>query len=158
MSFSADRGPMRNTLVLLAALFWGACGETASRPPETCNFLDDDGNGVVDDPFVDPAGHYLRVDHCGHCGLDCATVFPGAAVACRVVAGAPTCVLDACPAGQRAVEGAVIGHEPVFVRLNADEDEVAVGELAVVVARGQTARGGAFTDDAFEIRFDPTDG
>ncbi|MCK6576318.1 hypothetical protein L6V77_35160, partial [Myxococcota bacterium] len=113
MSCSAERR-WRAVVVFVASLVSIAgCGDDGPPPPETCNHLDDDGDGVVDEPYVDADGRYLTTEHCGHCGLDCATVFPGATVACRLVDGAPSCVIAGCPAGQHAVEGGCVPDAPV---------------------------------------------
>ena len=46
---------------------WSAC----QLPAETCNGLDEDCNGVVDDPFVDALGQYATDLHCGGCNNSC---------------------------------------------------------------------------------------
>jgi hypothetical protein len=79
---------------------------------ETCNGLDDDCNGVVDDGLTDAQGHYVSVRACGSCDTDCFSVLqhlatdggldagplPGAAT-CEPRAGALACVPKACAKG-----------------------------------------------------------
>ncbi len=79
---------------------------------ETCNGVDDDCNGLVDDGLVDGAGHYFNVRACGSCNADClldlahlatdggldAGPLPNAA-ACVMAGSTPTCVPRACAKG-----------------------------------------------------------
>lgn len=78
---------------------------------ESCNGLDDDCDGAVDESFVDAEGRYLSVAHCGGCNFDCRDAVQGlavdasgaiveGAVACELVNGAPSCVPKLCVAGQ----------------------------------------------------------
>jgi len=73
------------------------------RPaPETCNLLDDDLDGRVDEDFRDPeaGGLYLSDRHCGACGRPCSEpTEPARAVACRPVDGVPTCAATDCAPG-----------------------------------------------------------
>lgn len=39
--------------------------------PELCDYIDNDCNGTVDDPFVNSSGVYNKTEHCGACGNDC---------------------------------------------------------------------------------------
>ena len=41
------------------------------RYGEVCDGLDNDCNGVVDDPFRDSLGAYVDIHNCGACGVDC---------------------------------------------------------------------------------------
>ena len=86
--------------------FSWVCGATDPQN-EICNGLDDNCDSVADDPFIDAAGLYVRVEHCGACGIDCLVVLPelrrgeegqvvDGAVACQVRDGRPTCVPQLC--------------------------------------------------------------
>ncbi|HUS32029.1 MAG TPA: MopE-related protein [Kofleriaceae bacterium] len=80
-----------------------ACTATAgtNSSSETCNFLDDDCNGVVDNGFRNAGtGVYDQTANCGSCGNDCAAIYTGANSAgqCSTATGSPTCVM-VCSAG-----------------------------------------------------------
>ena len=89
--------------------FGWTCGAVEPRE-ELCNGLDEDCNGVVDEPFLTAQGQYGVTAHCGACGYDCEVavedlatgldggVAPGA-VACELRSGAPTCVPKLCAPG-----------------------------------------------------------
>lgn len=87
------------------------------RPePETCNGLDDDLNGTVDDGFRDELGRYVQLDHCGACGQACPGTLPHAVgVACELIEETPTCVARACQPGfARSTTGLCV---PAYDRL-----------------------------------------
>jgi hypothetical protein len=69
--------------------------------PETCNYLDDDCDGIVDNGFINDAGQYVTLHHCGGCGNDCDVLVPFAtATACELNGqGQPGCVATACQTG-----------------------------------------------------------
>jgi hypothetical protein len=62
---------------------------------ETCNYIDDDCNGIVDDGFRNPATGLYSLDarNCGACGNDCTTQFPfvNASGACQVINNVAQC-------------------------------------------------------------------
>ncbi len=63
-------------------------------PDESCNGLDDDCDGTVDEGFVDGAGRYALQKHCGRCLRDCdAVAFPNAESLCDVAPETPTCAM-----------------------------------------------------------------
>ncbi|MDW8362360.1 MAG: hypothetical protein RMK74_08160, partial [Myxococcales bacterium] len=66
---------------------------------ETCNYLDDDCNGVVDNGFVDGMGRYTGDRHCGACGVDCTAIYalPGAFGTCQLSGSGPRCVMNCNP-------------------------------------------------------------
>jgi len=69
---------------------------------ETCNFIDDDCNGEVDEGFatLDPDSGQLVYDsfeNCGTCGHSCEGSIPFAAtIHCAGELGYPVCVVDEC--------------------------------------------------------------
>jgi hypothetical protein len=74
---------------------------TAREPAaEACNLEDDDCDGKADDSFVDSAGRYVTLAHCGVCGNDCRQSIPRAtATVCDVSGPTPRCLATACAAG-----------------------------------------------------------
>jgi hypothetical protein len=63
---------------------------------ETCNYLDDDCNGIVDDGFRNAiSGLYDTTGHCGACGNDCTAVYTGAnsTGTCSTASGSAQCVM-----------------------------------------------------------------
>ena len=49
---------------------WSDC----ELPEEECDGLDNDCNGVMDDPFIDDAGKYVTDSNCGKCGNNCSAL------------------------------------------------------------------------------------
>jgi hypothetical protein len=47
------------------------------NPSETCDYVDDDCDGSVDEGFRNGAGAYNTVAHCGACGFNCDSTWPG---------------------------------------------------------------------------------
>lgn len=81
-----------------------ACFKTTGGNDEICNFEDDNGDGLTDEPFVDENGVYPFVENCGDCGIDCRRVFPSAeTVACVPSNGGPVCEIETCPEGTHLV-------------------------------------------------------
>jgi len=72
----------------------------AAHAGESCNGLDDDGDGKVDETFRDAQGNYVGAAHCGACGHACDQPIPNAAeIGCELLGGAPTCVAKSCKRG-----------------------------------------------------------
>ncbi len=89
----------------------GGAGTTCSATPgsavtETCNLLDDDCDGQIDEDFKDN-GVYDKNTACGGCAVDCTSIYnlPGAFGTCNA-AGAPICQLN-CDPGDYNLNGAV---------------------------------------------------
>ncbi len=68
--------------------------EVCELPPEVCNYMDDNCDGVVDGAFtVD--GRYVTDEHCGGCGNNCRLLtFDGRPGACDALADPPVCSID----------------------------------------------------------------
>jgi len=72
---------------------------TAPTPQEeSCNFLDDDCNGVIDDPYL-VDGEYAAPGHCGTCFKSCEGLFPNATAGCDADKVPPQCVVLECDEG-----------------------------------------------------------
>ncbi len=87
------------------------CSATPGAPTgtDTCNYLDDDCDGAVDNGFRNPATGFYDTDaSCGACGNDCSNVFASAANATGacVVSGTPSCGLR-CNAGFSNLNAAI---------------------------------------------------
>jgi hypothetical protein len=76
-----------------------------AAPVETCDEVDNDCNGFVDDGFRDERGAYsLDVRNCGQCGVDCtASPIPEGDLVCGGDPFAPRCVLD-CPDARDGID------------------------------------------------------
>jgi hypothetical protein len=100
------RAGTERSLALLLLVLVSSCAKShLCGSEETCNYVDDDCNGVVDDPFRDEAGRYFTVEHCGACGVDCALAFPSAEqVECVEDDGAMRCAIALCPVGTHLVD------------------------------------------------------
>ena len=77
---------------------WGQCS-AASPTSESCNFLDDDCDGQIDENYKTD-GLYQTLDHCGSCNISCTVGFPNAAsTECVVVGDQPQCQVTGCAPG-----------------------------------------------------------
>jgi hypothetical protein len=67
---------------------WGTC----VLPVEACDYVDNDCDGLLDEPFKSPAGQYVKVEHCGGCGISClALAYPHAEPVCDASGALPQC-------------------------------------------------------------------
>lgn len=77
---------------------------------ESCNYLDDNCDGTVDNGFRDPnTGFYTTDTNCGSCGTDCTSVYPAVSNsygACAV-GTAPGCVMR-CNTGSGNLNGSTV--------------------------------------------------
>ena len=77
---------------------------------DACDYQDDDCDGMVDEGFVDAAGRYVTLAHCGACGTDCVRFWDpdpaafGVVPRCAVAGGAAQCGFE-CRAGFRDADG-----------------------------------------------------
>ena len=68
-------------------------------PSETCNSLDDDCDGKIDEGFLNQTTmKYDQDTTCGSCAVDCTQIYnlPNASGSCDA-SGTPTCVMDCTP-------------------------------------------------------------
>ena len=122
--FSSVNRIRASLLAVAWSLLSTSCYRTASSPEETCNYLDDNGNGAVDEPFVDDAGDYALVEHCGGCGVNCEALFPSAeTVACTPKNSGYICEITACPEGTHLVDETVCRPDRDVTCLSCTTDE-----------------------------------
>ena len=76
---------------------WSLCSALEATA-ESCDYQDNDCDGVVDNGFVGNNG-YDTPQHCGACNLNCDQVFPNAITSCNDELDTPLCVLVACEPG-----------------------------------------------------------
>jgi hypothetical protein len=71
---------------------------TAATPTaESCDFRDNDCDGVTDEAFTDGLGVYATDAHCGTCNNDCRDNFPHGVGRCEAETGrTPLCVVATC--------------------------------------------------------------
>ncbi|MCB9789315.1 MAG: hypothetical protein H6744_21775 [Deltaproteobacteria bacterium] len=71
----------------------------ASPEAETCDFLDNDCDGKIDEDFK-TGDVYVGPEHCGTCNASCANGFPNAlTTTCGQLGGKPQCLVDTCAPG-----------------------------------------------------------
>jgi hypothetical protein len=90
------------TTVCSADAMSTTCSATAGTnvTAETCNYLDDDCDGYVDNGFRNMlTGLYDTTANCGACGNNCATVFTGANASgvCSTATGTAKCAMVCAP-------------------------------------------------------------
>ncbi len=96
-----EHGACQGTPVCQGAAGWVCAAKTPAA--EVCNYLDDDCDGVVDQPFRGDDGQYSLDAHCGACNVACTDMFPNATGTCDASSGSPVCVVASCAPGYYAV-------------------------------------------------------
>ena len=106
---------------------------------ETCNGLDDECDGLIDEDFQDEEGHYLTVDNCGTCGNSCVAKFEGAsAVDCQWIAAQATCVILECEPGYVLYNGVTCLDEDAFLCQPCSTDSDCFGDFSSCVQVSDT--------------------
>jgi hypothetical protein len=83
---------------------------------ESCDGLDNNCDGAVDEVFKDAAGLLVGLNHCGECNASCVGLFPNAVAECVVQAGGePGCAIAACAEGFFLVDGTQCAPESAGV-------------------------------------------
>ena len=112
---------------------------------EICDGLDNDCNGVVDDPFVDSVGEYSSDRNCGACGADCDALIPRAEqAACVDGVNGWTCEALVCPPGTYLKEDrtACLSLPDALCRPCASDDDcLGPGSVCLTFAGGEQGCG-----------------
>ena len=78
--------------------------QAASPAEDLCDYVDNDCDGKVDDPYM-VSGMYGTIEHCGACNKSCVGTVPNGTAACLLDGAVPTCGVDQCDPGFFPVNG-----------------------------------------------------
>jgi len=93
---SNDQGTCEGVQICAGLEGWSC---TAPVPAEeSCDYLDNDCDGAVDEDFV-IAGKYATLHHCGQCNKDCEGALPNAVAYCDASPATPICKVEECLPG-----------------------------------------------------------
>ena len=118
--------------------FLGLVCQGPTPAAETCNLVDDDCDGAVDEDFKDGSGLYASVDHCGTCTTSCVGLFPHGTPTCDTSSGIPKCVIEACEDGYFNLDGTqcIPDTYGLCLSCSGDEDCPVPGAVCVDLAGG----------------------
>ncbi|MDP6945472.1 MAG: hypothetical protein QF464_15090, partial [Myxococcota bacterium] len=119
------------------AVGWEGC--TAAEPSaETCDYLDDDCDGTVDEEFKNEEGVYDGYLNCGACNVSCAFGFPNsAATECDTTGTQPQCQVVACLPGYVKLNAYQCVPEGASLCQPCDADEACLGEGAACLSSAE---------------------
>jgi hypothetical protein len=66
---------------------------------ESCNFIDDDCDGSLDEGFTAEDGTWTLIDHCGGCDNSCSDKFLNGLGYCDATGETPACKIESCDDG-----------------------------------------------------------
>ena len=89
-----------------APVICSAMEDLSRSSEELCNYVDDDCDGEADESFLNADGARATIEHCGGCGIDCNSFWPGGPEASQVE---PTCtpIGESFSCGFTCLEGAL---------------------------------------------------
>ena len=128
---------------------WSGC----DLPPETCDSLDNNCDGMVDEGFVDESGRYFTVEHCGQCNNNCTFLdFDNAEAICDGNLKVPECAMGCLPGFHDLNHNPEDGCECQFISetdypdgtdQNCDGADGEIGQALFVAKNGDDSNSGA---------------
>jgi hypothetical protein len=111
---------------------------TAAAPAaESCNYQDDDCDGLTDEGFIE-GGQYTHDAHCGLCGNACADTIADGTGVCGGGPADPHCVVGACDPGFFPVGEAACVGAPDVVCSPCVEDAQCLGGVCRAIGGGSS--------------------
>ena len=132
---------------------------SAKQPAaETCNFLDDDCDGQVDEDYK-TNGKYASNENCGTCNASCAGVIEHAtAETCDATKAKPQCVVSACEDGYYKLNDFQCIAQPKVTCFPCNQDADCFGGACVELADGKACVDACATEADCAAGFACTDG
>ena len=133
---------------------WTGC--SALEPSdESCDYLDEDCDGLVDEDFKDDEGIYNTYLNCGACNVSCAFGFPNAAATtCDTSGPQPQCQVVACLPGYEQLNAYQCIPEGGSLCQPCEADDACLGENAACITNDD----GSFCGQACAADSDCPDG
>jgi len=87
---------------------------SATEPAaESCDYVDNNCNGEVDESFKNADGKYASQENCGQCGKNCDNAIANAKAKCdSKTLDTPQCVVDVCDLGFYKINGYICSPVP----------------------------------------------
>ena len=119
-------------------LGWVCGAETPAA--ESCDFVDNDCDGEVDEDFKTADGKYGTAEHCGSCNTQCGAAISGSAVeACDDSKPTPQCIVEECQEGLYKLNDFQCVDQPDTVCLPCAEDADCFGGACTELLDGKKA-------------------